>query len=217
MTAFEELRDSPEAPFYRSGATSPEKTWAEVTRRLEVVLDSATTAARGSPANITVERVCGWHRAIFLTTFPDDAGRVRRDDEQVSFAIPLALDGVMTSTPIKGAAGRARILELLGEACDAFNRGRLALQARASEIEPIEGAALAGELFARIVETHPFVDGNHRTAYVALQAGLVSLGLPAVRFGRRAPAHDECLGWAIRHDERRTIESLAELLVGMMK
>jgi hypothetical protein len=24
MTAFEELRDSPEAPFYRSGATSPD-------------------------------------------------------------------------------------------------------------------------------------------------------------------------------------------------
>jgi hypothetical protein len=184
---------------------------------VELVLDSATTAAPRSPANITVERICAWHRAIFLTMFPEDAGRVRRDDEPVSFAIPLVLDGVLTSTPITGVPGRSRILDLLGEACDAFNRGRLALQARASEIEPIEGTALAGELFARIVETHPFVDGNHRTAYVALQAGLVSLGLPAVRFGRRAPRHDECLGWAIRRDEQRTIEPLAELLVELME
>lgn len=29
---------------------------------------------------------------------------------------------------------------------------------------------------------HPFADGNHRTAFVALSAALWSLGLPAVEF-----------------------------------
>ena len=37
-------------------------------------------------------------------------------------------------------------------------------------------------LYASILRVHPFADGNHRTAFVALSAALWSLGLPAVEF-----------------------------------
>ena len=39
-----------------------------------------------------------------------------------------------------------------------------------------------GAIFARHFRVHPFADGNHRTAFVALSAALWSLGLPAVEF-----------------------------------
>lgn len=80
---FEGFKESPDAPFYRSGAMSPQETWAEATRRLTRVLEAATIDAERRATPITVERVCGWHRAIFLTTFESHAGRMREDHESV--------------------------------------------------------------------------------------------------------------------------------------
>jgi len=56
-----------------------------------------------------------------------------------------------------------------------------------------------------------------RAAYVALIVGLISVGLPAIDFHAVLDRHDECLGWAIRDDARRTIDPLVGLIVELME
>jgi len=213
---FDDYSDSPDAPFYRSGARSPQETWAEATGRLERVLAAATADAERRPAVMTVERICRWHRAIFLTTFERDAGRVREDHEPVAFGVPVEVEGEMRGSSMHGVLPRSAILTRLGASCEKFNARRAALRRRGGLLDVAEGAAPAGELYAEILETHPFVDGNLRAAYVALQVGLVSLGLPVVDFRGVLDRHDECLGWAIRRDARRTTAPLARLIVELV-
>lgn len=217
MTGFEGFRDSPEAPFYRAGASSPDDTWAEAARRVNLVIESATAAARHRPIEMTVEHVCRWHRGIFLTTFKRDAGRVREDYEHAGFGIPIEIDGEPITSPMQGVLPRSAILARLRAACETFNARRASLQQRGEAPSAIEGATPPAELYAEILEIHPFVDGNLRAAYVALQVGLVLLGLPTVRFGRVIPRHDECLGWAMRQDADRTSAPLAKLIVELME
>jgi hypothetical protein len=62
---------------------------------------------------MTVERICGWHRAIFLTTFESHAGRVREDHESVEFGVPVEIDGEMHDLPMRGTVGRSAIVEAL--------------------------------------------------------------------------------------------------------
>jgi fido (protein-threonine AMPylation protein) len=210
---FEGFQDSPDAPFYRSGAISPQETWAEATRRLTRVLDAATIDAESRATPMTVERICGWHRAIFLTTFESDAGRVREDHESVEFAVPVETGGEMRDWPVRGTMGRSAIIEDLGAACEAFNTTSAALRTRYGMVKAIEGAAPSSALYAAILKTHPFLDGNLRAAYVTLIVGLTSVGLPAVDFRAVLDRHDECLGWAMREDAQRTIDPLATLVV----
>ncbi len=215
MSGFEGFRDSPSAPFYRSSARSPNDTWTETIRRLEDVISSAIAATRHNPIDMTVERVCRWHRGVFLTTFPHDAGRIRTDYEPTEFAVPVTIDGEMTVTPMSGALPRAEIVTRLQAACEKFNTARDTLRSRAgtATYSAVDGATPPAELYAEILEIHPFRDGNLRAAYVALQVGLASLNFPSVRFGHIIDRHDECLGWAMRKDDARTVTPLAELIV----
>ncbi|HEY7830020.1 MAG TPA: hypothetical protein VIC06_05580 [Solirubrobacteraceae bacterium] len=107
-------------------------------------------------------------------------------------------------------------MEDLRAACEAFNTSRAALRTRYGMVKAIEGATPSAELYAAILKTHPFPDGNLRSAYVALIVGLASVGLPAVDFRAVLDRHDECLGWAMRDDARRTIDPLARLIVELM-
>ncbi len=213
MSGFEGFRDSPQAPFYRAGARSPDDTWNEASRRLEKMIESATAAARHQPIEMTIERACSWHRGIFLSTFPREAGHIRADHEPAEFAIPIEIDGETVTTPMHGALPHSEILTRLRGACETFNTERAALQRRTGTLTAVEGATPPATLYAMILEIHPFIDGNLRAAYVALQVGLASLGLPTVRFGHAIDRHDECLGWAMRNDAERTIAPLAELIV----
>jgi fido (protein-threonine AMPylation protein) len=213
MSGFEGFRDSPQAPFYRAGARSPEDTWNEAARRLEKMIESATAAARHKPIEMTVERVCSWHRGIFLSTFPREAGHIRSDHEPAEFAISIETGGKTVTTPMYGVLPHGAILMHLRGACQTFNTKRAALARRTGTLTAAEGATPPAELYAAILEIHPFVDGNLRAAFVALQVGLASLGLPTVRFGHAIDRHDECLGWAMRGDADRTIAPLAELIV----
>ncbi len=125
MTGFEGFRDSPEAPFYRAGASSPDDTWAEAARRVNLVIESAAAAARHRPIEMTVERICHWHRAIFLTTFAHDAGRVREDYEHAGFGIPIEIDGELITSPMQGVLPRSAILARLRAACETLTPGEL--------------------------------------------------------------------------------------------
>ena len=201
MSGFEGFRDSPQAPFYRSGASSPDDTWTEAARRLEKMIESATAAARHQPIEMTVERVCGWHRGIFLSTFPREAGHIRSDHEPAEFAIPIETGGKTVTTPMHGVLPHSeKILTRLRGACETFNTKRAALARRTGTLTAAEGATPQAELYAAILKIHPFVDGNLRAAFVALQVGLASLGLPVIDFRGVLEHHDECLGWAMRND-----------------
>lgn len=213
MSGSEQYSDTPDAPFYRSGATSPQQTWAEAAKRLSAVVTSAARAAKRGDTAMTTERICAWHRAIFLTTFERDAGRVRADDEPIVFSVPIEIDGGIHETLMQGILGRSRIMAELDFACERFNANLSALEHRAEAIPADEGAAAPAELYVEILKAHPFIDGNLRAAYVALIAGLAAVGLPAVDFRAVLNRHDECLGWAMREDARRTIDPLAELIV----
>jgi fido (protein-threonine AMPylation protein) len=216
MIGFDGFRDSLEAPFYRAGASSPGETWAEAARRVNLVIESATAAARHRSVEMTVEHICRWHRGIFLTTFKSDAGRVREDYEHARFGIPIEIDGELIRSAMRGVLPKSAILTRLHAACETFNARRASLERGGQAPSAVEGVAPAADLYAEILEIHPFVDGNLRAAYVALQVGLVSLGLPTVRFGRVIARHDECLGLAIRQDAERTSAPLTELIVKLM-
>lgn len=216
MKGFEGFRDTPEAPFYRSGAMSAEATWAEATRRLARILRSAAAEAQRRPVVLAAERVCAWHRAIFLTTFERDAGRVRADDEPVEFGVPMRIGEELCDVPVRGTLGRVAIMHELRLACEAFNASVAALRDCERTVEAAEGVEPAAALYSAILRTHPFVDGNLRAAYVALTVGLASVGLPAIDFRPVLDHHDECLGWAMRSDAHQTIDPLVQLVVELM-
>lgn len=216
MNGFEGFRDSPEAPFYRAGAMSAEATWAEATRRLARILRSAATEAQRRPGGVAAERICAWHRAVFLTTFERDAGRVRADDEPVEFGVPMRIGDELRDVPIRGTLGRLTIMHELRFACEAFNASVAALRDCERTVETAEGVEPAAVLYSAILKTHPFVDGNLRAAYVALTVGLTSVGLPAIDFRPVLDRHDECLGSAMRSDAHQTIDPLVQLIVELM-
>jgi hypothetical protein len=155
MSGFEGFRDSPQAPFYRAGARSPDDTWNEASRRLEKMIESATAAARHQPIEMTIERACSWHRGIFLSTFPREAGHIRADHEPAEFAIPIEIDGETVSTPMHGALPHSEILTRLRGACETFNTERAALQRRTGTLTAVEGATPSATLYAMILEIHP--------------------------------------------------------------
>jgi hypothetical protein len=51
------------------------------------------------------------------------------------------------------------------------------------------------------------------SATAATRLMSIDLSVPVVRFGHVIDNHDECLGWAMRKDDARTITPLAELIV----
>ena len=203
MRGFEGFKDSPEAPFYRAGAMSAEATWGEASRRLSRILRSAAAEAQRRPGAMTAERICAWHRAIFLTTFERDAGRVRADDEPVEFGVPIEVDHELRDLPIRGTLGHSAIMRELHLACETFNESMAALRDHERTVETAEGVAPAAALYTAILAAHPFVDGNLRAAYIALIVGLASVGLPAVDFRAALDRHDACLGSAMRSDAQQ--------------
>ncbi|HEY4812206.1 MAG TPA: Fic family protein [Solirubrobacteraceae bacterium] len=80
---------------------------------------------------------------------------------------------------IEGTAPDALVRDL-AEVCTAFNGSTP--QFDRHDIGITEQTRVVAALYAGILRVHPFADGNHRTAFVALSAALWSLGLPAVEF-----------------------------------
>jgi fido (protein-threonine AMPylation protein) len=210
MTGFEGFTDSADAPFYRSGAMTPEATWAEAAARLARVLDDVVTNSRSQP--ITTSRVCGWHRAVFVTTFPADAGRLRGDGESIAFAVTAGEQGPLL---LRGVLGRAELQSRLDRACAAFNNdaGRLVGE---RDLDVEQAVAAASELYLSVLEVHPFVDGNLRAAFIAFAAALRTFRLPLVRFGRVLPRHDAAVAAGLRVDAQRQRAAFGQLVLELL-
>lgn len=109
-----------------------------------------------------------WHRAVFGGLFRRDAGRTRRPYEDVVFSnVYMDRQGIEFQMVFHGSPGND-IEPRLQTACSAFAvvqqrhaDGNAALSEVATEL---------ARLIAQILVIHPFVDGNHRIALVAVQA-----------------------------------------------
>jgi hypothetical protein len=95
--------------------------------------------AQRRPGVLAAERVCAWHRAIFLTTFERDAGRVRADDEPVEFGVPMRIGEELCDVPVRGTLGRLVIMRELRLACETFNASVAALRDCERTVEAAEG------------------------------------------------------------------------------
>jgi len=163
---------------------TPEATWAEAAARLARVLDDVVSHPRQQP--ITTSRVCDWHRAVFLTTFPADAGRLCGDGEASAFTVTA---GEHAPLLLRRVLGQAELRSRFDAACATFNDAAERLIAE-RDLDVEQAAAAASELYLSVLEVHPFVDGNLRAAFIAFTAALRSFGLavscacsPERRFG----------------------------------
>ena len=167
-------RDNEDSRFYKTDRLSPEDTWRALSDELGRVLMDAQRAFWRGRLELDAERVRWWHGAIFARHFPHDGGRFRR--ERAFFGVVTGGGGMRQ---IEGTAPDALVRDL-AEVCAAFN-GSTA-QFDRHDIGITEQTRVVAALYAGILRVHPFADGNHRTAFVALSAALWSLGLPAVEF-----------------------------------
>jgi fido (protein-threonine AMPylation protein) len=212
---FAAFRDDGSSRFYRSllpAFGTPQKTAAEITVRLSrVVFDVAREAAR-RPLQMGLEDLLRWHTGIFKTTFPYEAGQIRT--AQTQFGVRWREGGEVQGRLVLGS-DPGLIRAELRTAFAAYNaeRERCGPKQRSAR----EAAIAAASLYADILRTHPFEDGNLRSAFPALQGALVSLGGRTVDFQAALTEHDEALGWALRPDaENRTAIPFAGLLIVRM-
>jgi fido (protein-threonine AMPylation protein) len=213
---FASFRDDESSPFYRSHLRvfgTPQETTAEITSRLSHVVSAVVNDAARRPLPIGLENLLRWHTAIFKTTFPYQAGQMRTAPTQ--FGVRWREDGELRRMLVLGSEPD-RIRTELRAAFAAYNaeRERFAPERRSAR----ETAIAAASLYADILRTHPFDDGNLRGAFPALQGALVSLGGRVVDFEEALTEHDEALGWALRSDAKhRTVLPFAELLIARMR
>jgi len=151
------------------------------------------------------ERVRWWHGAIFARHFPHDGGRFRR--ERAFFGVVTDRGGMRQ---IEGSPPHV-LRQDLAEVCAAFNTGTAQLDRQGIGIT--EQTRVVAALYAGILRVHPFADGNHRTAFVALSAALWSLGLPAVEFAddKDMTHHDSAVAPALISPDG-DVEPFARLL-----
>jgi prophage maintenance system killer protein len=163
-----------------------------------------------SRLEVNPERVRWWHGAIFARHFPHDGGRFRR--ERAFFGVMTAGDGMRQ---VEGSSPDA-LLRDLAQVCAAFNNGTARLDQQGTGIA--KQTRVVAAFYAGILRVHPFADGNHRTAFVALSAALWSLGLPAVEFAddKDMTDHDSAVAPALISTDG-DIEPFARLLAARIE
>lgn len=209
------FRDEEGSPFYRSHLPmfdTPQKTATEITARLSRVIFEVVREAARRPLRMGVDDLLRWHTAIFKTTFPYEAGKLR--NAQTQFGVRWREGGEPHGRMVLGSDPR----HIRAELRTAFMTYNTEREQRAPEQHSVrEAAVVAASLYADILRVHPFDDGNLRSAFPALQGALVSLGGRTVDFQAALTEHNESLGWALRPDaEKREVSPFAELLVMRM-
>ena len=204
-TSHPRYRDNEDSRFYKTDRLSPEETWRALRDELGRVLTDAQRAFWRGRLEMDPERVRWWHGAIFARHFPHDGGRFRR--ERAFFGVVTDGGGMRQ---IEGSPPHV-LRQDLTEVCAAFNTGTAQLDRQGIGIA--EQTRVVAALYAGILRVHPFADGNHRTAFVALSAALWSLGLPAVEFAddKDMTHHDSTVAPAL-FSPHGDVEPFARLL-----
>jgi fido (protein-threonine AMPylation protein) len=202
---FEQFRDEPDSDYYQAPGRTPEQTWQEVRERVGLVAADAVALALRD-ATLTPEVFVEWHRHIFMTTFPDDAGRVRSGRGLTTYGYVAGIKDAPVNKTGRGTAAR-KLPRRLRKVCEEFNRA--AGEAEAAESSQLIDATLpAARLYAKLLSAHPFNDGNGRVSYVALQFALVRLGALFVSLPDYAEQQWH-LGRALRAGGGQSYEPLA--------
>jgi fido (protein-threonine AMPylation protein) len=213
---FRGFRDDEESPFFCAAGRTPEETWDISIDRLTQLLVNLGPLADAGPIELSPTLLCSWHREIFGDLFGKDAGRLRTrhegDWEHVQYGAYIGTRRSRRIRPYRGAHPR-RLYRRLEKICTEFNAAATALR-DSPATDTYDAVAAATRLYAKVLRAHPFIDGNLRGTTVALNAGLVTLGLNIVTF-KDLDRHDELLGIAFvgKHDPYRPLaEHIAEIL-----
>jgi fido (protein-threonine AMPylation protein) len=207
-STFEQFRESSDSDYYEAPGRTPVETWQEIRARVGLVAAEAVELALHDSI-LTPSLLSDWHRRIFESTFPVDAGRLRDGRDTVTYGHLVGpRDRVLNRT---GRGTRARALpSRLRKICEEFNRTAADLQdAEAPRL--IDVTYPAARLYAKLLPAHPWSDGNGRTSYVVLQFALVRLGTLSVSL----PDYTEQqwrLGRALRTGGGQSYEPLATYL-----
>lgn len=170
---FEQFRDEPDSDYYQAPDHTPEQTWQEIREHVGFAVAEAVELGL-EEATLTPEILCGWHRRIFETTFPAEAGQIRNTRDAVTYGyVAGSKDSPVNKT---GRGTRARGLpRRLRKVCKEFNDAA-AEAADAEDSRLLDATFPAARLYAKLLSAHPFNDGNGRVCYVALQFALIRLG-----------------------------------------
>jgi fido (protein-threonine AMPylation protein) len=208
---FASFRDEEDAPFFRSAVRpfdSPEATAIEIVRCFSRVIYVVMDEASSRPLRIGSDDLLRWHRATFRSTFPYQAGEIRRGEAW--FGVRWREQGELHRSMVKGSDPDL-IRDELHEAFRAYNGERAR---RGPERRPLADALrTTAELYTALLRIHPFEDGNLRAAFPVLQGALISLGAAPVHFEQAVAEHDEAIGWALRPETaQQTVEPFVDLL-----
>jgi fido (protein-threonine AMPylation protein) len=207
-STFERFRDDSDSDYYQAPGRTPEETWQEIRARVGLVCAEAVTAASADPT-LTTGLISDWHRRIFETTFPGEAGELRTGREAVTYGYVVGPRHRPVNKTGRGTRARA-LPRRLRKICEEFNQA--AVEAQESGPSPLLDATFpAAKLYAKLLSAHPFPDGNGRTSYVVLQFALVRLGAIFVSLPDYAE-HQWHLGRALRTGGGQSYEPLAEYL-----
>jgi len=205
---FRGFRDDSESPFFCAAGHTPEETWDISIDRLARLLVKLGPVAKSGAIEMSAELLCSWHHEIFGELFPDRAGRLRgfRDGQAEHVYFGVHSRGYRGTTP-------RELRRRLDKVCTEFNSAAAVIRDSGST-DTFNAVHAATRLYAKVLRAHPFVDGNLRGTYVALDAALLTFGLPPVQFNDLA-RHDELLGTAFvgRNDPYRPLaEHIAEII-----
>jgi fido (protein-threonine AMPylation protein) len=207
-STFERFRDEPDSDFYEAPRRSPEETWQEIRSRVGLTAAQAISLALAD-ADLTPALLCEWHRRIFETTFPGQAGRLRTGRGLTTYGYVVGPRNSPVDKTGRGTGAR-KLPGRLRKICEEFNQAAGDL-GDATEPRLLDSTLPAARLYAKLLSVHPWWDGNGRAAYVALQFALVRLGAIVVSL----PDHAEQqwhLGRALQPRGDQSYEPLARYL-----
>jgi fido (protein-threonine AMPylation protein) len=205
---FRGFRDDDESPFFCAAGHTPEETWDISVDRLAHLLVDLGPLADSGPIEMSTRLLCSWHREIFGALFPEDAGRLRgfREGQREHVYFGVHNRGYRGTNP-------RELPHRLEKICTEFNTAAAVIRESAGT-DSFDAVHTATRLYAKVLRAHPFIDGNLRGTTVALNAGLVTLGLDIVGFND-LDRHDELLSVAFvgRNDPYRPLaEYIAEII-----
>lgn len=216
VDSFAAFTDDPRSPFYCSVGLSPTETWDRSVAEMARVLLELPSIVASPDFSFSPALLCSWHKRIFGDLFPEDAGRPRwRHEgkrEHVFFGGNVGTRKSRRSKGYRGAHPK-RLPKHMQDICNQLNAERPIL------VQPPESPDLIGRrvyaaarLYVKLLRAHPWVDGNLRISFIALQAALIFLGLPTVEFAD-LEQHDDLIGWAFR-GRNEPYRPLAEHIAG---
>ena len=174
---FGPFNDVPDSPFYAAEDLSPEQTWEQIAER--VGLATVVAVIHGMEQRpLSVDAIRRLHEIIFLTTFPAHAGHLRNGTRK----------GVRHRLGHRRAAHRqerTRHGRRSGHAPSRAGLPRVQQRNRQAEATRRDrssktSCSLRSGSTPKVLSTHPFLDGNGRTAFTILQYALIRGGLSSV-------------------------------------